>query len=94
MNLVANSRLGIVKYNPRNLLLNIHRESGATRSLRTLWVPEEDTRILLVAGGLEVAGERRRRAWPAAGFAIPFQSLTPFRGAEFQLEARNEMASY
>jgi hypothetical protein len=43
VNLVANSRLGIVKYNPRN----IRRESGATRSLRTLWVPEEDTRILL-----------------------------------------------
>ncbi len=42
MNLVANSRLGIVKY-PRN----IRRESGATRPLRTLWVPEEDTRILL-----------------------------------------------
>jgi hypothetical protein len=44
VNLVANSRLGIVNY-PRN----IRRESGATRSLRTLWVPEEDTRILLLA---------------------------------------------
>ncbi len=44
MNLVANSRLGIVKYNPQN----IRRESGATRSLRTLWVPEEYTRVLLV----------------------------------------------
>jgi hypothetical protein len=39
----AHARLRIVKYNPRN----IRRESGATRSLRTLWVPEEDTRILL-----------------------------------------------
>jgi hypothetical protein len=36
----AHARLRIVKYNPRN----IRRESGATRSLRTLWVPEEDTR--------------------------------------------------
>ena len=41
----AHARLGIVKYNPRK----IRRESGATRSLRTLWVPEEDTRILLRA---------------------------------------------
>ena len=39
----AHARLRIVKYNPRN----IRRESGATRSLRTLWVPEEPTRILL-----------------------------------------------
>ena len=48
VNLVANSRLGIVNYNPRK----IRREYGATRSLRTLWVPEEDTRILLGADDL------------------------------------------
>ena len=57
MNLVANSRLGIVKYNPRK----IRRESGATRSLRTLWVPEEDTRILLASSrGHHTGGPKSR----------------------------------
>ena len=58
MNLVANSRLGIVNYNPRK----IRRESGATRSLRTLWVPEEDTRILLASSrGHHTGGPKSTR---------------------------------
>ena len=63
VNLVANSRLGIVKYNPRN----IRSESGATRSLRTLWVPEEPTRILLqFATSTCSLSESRRRDDTAA----------------------------
>ena len=59
VNLVANSRLGIVNYNPRK----IRRESGATRSLRTLWVPEEDTRILLASSrGHHTGGPKSTRA--------------------------------
>jgi hypothetical protein len=58
VNLVANSRLRIVKYNPRN----IRRESGATRSLRTLWVPEEDTGILLASSrGHHTGGPKSTR---------------------------------
>jgi hypothetical protein len=63
VNLVANSRLGIVNYNPRK----IRRESGATRSLRTLWVPEEDTRILLASSrGHHTGGPKSTKPFNAS----------------------------